>query len=632
MDTGVAFRVYVWQSISERGKMMVFESNNKRPATEELPDIESKKPRVDIVGSTEIYVEAGNDAHFSDEMYRKFIKNALDELEKNDPMQINAITSQISLSAKNPDRISTKNFTILLEVLSNNINKVDSSKGLPLIQCIINFEKWWELPDPALGKYIFFIKVLCSSIPKWWQDVAMIMISSFILSSEKTTQHHELLKYFLRMIPSSMSYIDSYLIRYFPNKNDSKKNIVNYISNVLMLTSYCQELKFQAWSLIMERVISIDVELQNELDELDDDIDDEMVDDDGDDSDEDEDDEDEDHSGAEDDAEDDEDEDDGDDFDDADGQEEYNIDLTQGIKELSNKLDAILSLLSSEIIKDMTPEKLESGEGIGTFNTLTTLFKTHILPTYYTRSVQYIMFHLSQQQLELMDSYLVTLIDISFAANETSEKRIKSLQYLGSYIARAKKLSRTQIVFVASYLTSWLNRYVIEREEEVNQPGGMDRFKHFYAAFQALCYIFCFRHKDLRDVDGSWECELDKFFTRMVISKFNPLKYCNENVMLMFARIAQEEDVAYCFSIIENNNNELLRGIMGKADSSRGGTPTPMGPATSWSLATRQQFIDLQSYFPYDPLFLKNYKNMMKEYYIEWSEAGGEYESDGSDE
>ncbi len=547
-------------------------------------------------------------------------------------MQINAITSQISLSAKNPDRISTKNFTILLEVLSNNINKVDSSKGLPLIQCIINFEKWWELPDPALGKYIFFIKVLCSSIPKWWQDVAMIMISSFILSSEKTTQHHELLKYFLRMIPSSMSYIDSYLIRYFPNKNDSKKNIVNYISNVLMLTSYCQELKFQAWSLIMERVISIDVELQNELDELDDDIDDEMVDDDGDDSDEDEDDEDEDHSGAEDDAEDDEDEDDGDDFDDADGQEEYNIDLTQGIKELSNKLDAILSLLSSEIIKDMTPEKLESGEGIGTFNTLTTLFKTHILPTYYTRSVQYIMFHLSQQQLELMDSYLVTLIDISFAANETSEKRIKSLQYLGSYIARAKKLSRTQIVFVASYLTSWLNRYVIEREEEVNQPGGMDRFKHFYAAFQALCYIFCFRHKDLRDVDGSWECELDKFFTRMVISKFNPLKYCNENVMLMFARIAQEEDVAYCFSIIENNNNELLRGIMGKADSSRGGTPTPMGPATSWSLATRQQFIDLQSYFPYDPLFLKNYKNMMKEYYIEWSEAGGEYESDGSDE
>lgn len=86
-------------------------------------------------------------------------------------MQINAITSQISLSAKNPDRISTKNFTILLEVLSNNINKVDSSKGLPLIQCIINFEKWWELPDPALGKYIFslryFVQVYLNGGKMW---------------------------------------------------------------------------------------------------------------------------------------------------------------------------------------------------------------------------------------------------------------------------------------------------------------------------------------------------------------------------------------------------------------------------------------------------------------------------------
>ena len=91
----------------------------------------------------------------------------------------------------------------------------------------------------------------------------------------------------------------------------------------------------------------------------------------------------------------------------------------------------------------MTPESLESGEGVGVFNTLTTLFKTHVLPTYYTRSIQYIMFHVSQQQLELMDSFLVTLIDISFAVNEAAEKKIKSLQYLGSYIARAKKLSRT---------------------------------------------------------------------------------------------------------------------------------------------------------------------------------------------
>lgn len=455
----------------------------------------------------------------------------------------------------------------------------------------------------------------------------MILISGFHLPLEQTSYHHDMLKFFLRMIPSSMGFIDLYMVRFFPNNNDTRKNLVNYISNVLQLTSYCKELRFQAWSLLIERTISLDVELQNELDELDDDIDDDLnessdeenespndrLDDDRDDDDEKSEDEDEDLSDEE-----------------GEGQEEYNVQASMNIKELSSKLDSILTLISSRLGDELTPESIESGEGVSIFNTLTTLFKTHVLPTYYTRSIQYIMFHISQQQVELMDSFLVTLIDISFSPTENYEKKIKSLQYLGSFIARAKKLSRTQIIFVASYLTSWLNRYVIEREEEVDQPGGMDRFKHFYAAFQALCYIFCFRHSLFRDADGNWECELDKFFQRMVLSKFNPLKYCNENVMLMFARISQHEDVAYCFSIIENNNNERLRGIIGRSDRDKKSSAS--SAASTWSLATRQQFIDLQSYFPFDPLFLKQYKSMMKENYIEWSEACGEYESDDLEE
>lgn len=529
----------------------------------------------------------------------------------------------MGLPARSPDRIETKNLNILLDVLSNNINRIDSSRGITLIQSIINFEKWWELPSLTLSKYVFFIKILCSSIPKWWQDVSMILVSNFTLDTVKTKCHHDMLKYFLRMIPSSMGFIDAYLAKFFPNKNDTSEKLVNYISNILLLTDYCKELKFQVWSLLVEKIISIDVELQNELDELDDEIEEDLEEE----NEEEEDDEDDDENENELEPKNTIEDQDGE----IEGDEEYNVDVTQGIKELSTKLDSILTLITERITSEFTAENLESGDGVTLFNILTTLFKTHILSTYYTRSIQYIMFHVSQQQLELMDSFLVTLIDIAFSPSESSEKKIKSLQYLGSYIARAKKLSRTQIIFVASYLTSWLNRYVIEREEEVDQPGGMERFKHFYATFQALCYIFCFRHSIFRDTEGAWECELDKFFQRMIISKFNPLKYCNENVMLMFARITQHEDVAYCFSIIENNNNERLRGIIGKVDNDKKEYNTG-GSTSGWSLATRQQFIDLQSYFPYDPLFLKNYKKIMKAYYIEWSEASGEYESDESDD
>lgn len=547
------------------------------------------------------------------------------------------IAGQVSLPSKSSEKISNEHLNILLDTLSNNIARLDTSRGNTIIQSLITLEKWWDLPTLTLNKYIFFIRILCSSIPKWWQDVSMNLISNFTLPDSKTSYHHGLLKYFCTVIPSSINYIDGYLSKFFPNKNDTRKNLVNYISNILALTSYCKELRFQAWSLLIERIISIDVELQNELDELDDDIDDDE--DDMDDSDD----------GSDDDSGEeiiekneinnkqslsstfnhDDDDDDEDQEQEVEGDEEYDVEVSQNIKELASKLDAILTLISTRLGEELTPESLASGDGVVIFNTLITLFKTHILSTYYTKSIQYIMFHISQLQNELMDSFLVSLIDIAFSATETSEKKVKALQYLGSYIARAKKLSRTQIIFVASYLTTWLNRFLVEREEEIEQPGGMDRFKHFYAAFQSLCYIFCFRHELFKDLDGNWECDLDKFFTRIVVSKFNPLKYCNENVMMMFARITQHEGIAYCFSIIENNNNERLRGIIGNANNSNGiSTISNSAPSTTWCLATRQQFIDLQSYFPYDPLFLKEYKIFMKEFYIEWSEVSGEYESD----
>lgn len=616
--------------------MMAVEKTAKRPSQGLASSVEPKKRKVGFADEVMSKIDRNNDVQnnkeFSMTLYRNFVRNALEDLEKNDTSQIETLANQLALPASSPDKISPENFNILLRILSNNINRVDNHHCITLIQSIINYDKWWELPSTTLSSYIFFIRILCSSLPKWWQDLSLILISNFTLSMSKTTTHHEMLKYFLKAIPSSTSFIDSYIAKFFPNKNDSKKNLVNYVSNVLRLTEYCSELRFQSWSLVIEKVISIDVELQNELDELDDDIEDDIDDElDSEDS-EDEnmhEEEDQGQNGKNDDPigfipEED---------DDMEGDEEYNVEVSQNIKELSSKLDSILSLITKQLSCSLTAESIENGDGVSIFNTLTSLFKTHILPTYYTKSIQYIMFHVSQQQLELMDAFLVTLIDISFSPNENAEKKVKSLQYIGSFIARAKKLSKTQIIFVASYLTSWLNRYVLEREDEVDQSGGMERFKHFYAAFQALCYIFCFRHSLFRDGD-SWECEIDKFFQRMVISKFNPLKFCNENVMMMFARIAQHEGVVYCFSIIENNNNERLRGIMGKADSNMPSSASSTGTSStsSWSLVARQQFIDLQSYFPYDPLFLKNYKRMMRDYYIEWSDVSGDYESDESDE
>ena len=78
-------------------------------------------------------------------MYSRFVKSALDDLDKNDSTQIGIIANQVALPSKNPERINDKNLNILLDILSSNINRIESSRGTFLIQSIINFEKWWEL-------------------------------------------------------------------------------------------------------------------------------------------------------------------------------------------------------------------------------------------------------------------------------------------------------------------------------------------------------------------------------------------------------------------------------------------------------------------------------------------------------
>lgn len=483
-----------------------------------------------------------------------------------------------------------------------------------------------------------FITTLCSYLPKWWAEISSVLINQFTLSSTKTQYHHELLRYFISIIPTSVHSLNKQLTKHFPNKHSHKHEIVNYVSNLLILNDYCTELRFNIWSLIIERSIQIDVELQNELDELDDDDSDLDLDDDvsdSDDSDYSDNDDDDKASrrvhfavgtiGGDNDEEGDDLSDDSDDSDDDDMDEEENINggniQTANIVELSEKLDSILCM-----VFDNLQNTRNDDDAVVLCNILTSLFKSHVLPTYYTKSTQFIMFLFTQLSPEFMDSFLVTLVDLSFAPEESIEKRIKALQYLSSYLARAKMLQTSQIISILNFLMNWLNKFVEEREIEIVNGVNMDRFKLFYSTFQVLLYVFCFRHSLLKTDDDDWVLGLDKFFQRMVITKFNPLKFCNENVVLMFAKIAQEENVAYCFSIIQKNKNERLKGISGTKLSVSSGDSSN----SKLNLA-KQQFVDLEGYFPFDPLFLKESKREIRDYYIEWSTISRDYESDTDD-
>jgi len=162
-----------------------------------------------------------------------------------------------------------------------------------------------------------------------------------------------------------------------------------------------------------------------------------------------------------------------------------------------------------------------------------------------------------------------------------------------------------------------------------------------------LFYIFCFRHGILRkqgdddDSSSDWECGLDKLFQRLIITKFNPLKYCKGTVVAMFAQISQKENAAYCFTVMEQNrlggfNPDGTRtksnSIMATSPLGGGsnGSASYFGAAgTFWSKS--QEFVTLEGYFPFDPLVLPKAKKSITSLYVEWEDVAGDYDSGSED-
>ena len=593
-------------------------------------------------------------------------------------MQIDTITDKISLPRTSSTAISLPHFSIILKALISNTSRLDNRACNNMVLAILRYD-WLDKGNTSDGEYsIFadlyshFLSVLVSTMPKFLTEVMNKLVREFeSISSlqDNSKYHHIVLQKILKYIPTSINSLPQILQSNFPpHFSSSTVEVMNYVDNLLRIVDYAPELQFSVWQLIIECCIKLDVELQNELDDLDDDEieqliqgkeeDMELL-------------EDSDNGGEEEEEEGEEEEEDNDDEEQrdeedlekdnleeneddnvADGEVEW-VDpenSTQRIKMLSSKLDNIVQFLLTKTAPSFTNEEISNGNGVTLFNTINSLFKSHILPTHFTKLIQFLLFHITQFQPELADSFLVLLIDVAFNPSEILEKRLKAMQYLSSYIARAKNLSRHQIVFIVSYLMGWINKYIMEREQEAlefqnnknkttsrndnrnhntnqsqQQTGGMERFKLFYSAFQALLYIFCFRHETLRkqntavgSSNSEWECEIDKFFQRVIIAKFNPLKFCDETVVYIFAKLATKLNVCYCYSIIEHNKRERILQTNG----------TLAMPSAVANFKQKQEFLDLEAYFPFDPLVLPLSKRIVRVNFVEWSEVNPEEEDD----
>jgi RNA polymerase I-specific transcription initiation factor RRN3 len=430
------------------------------------------------------------------------------------------------------------------------------------------------------------------------------------------------LKYLLRLIPSASSTLSPILSTRFPAPEDSKREHITYINNLIRLIEYTPELKSEVFLLITDRLVKIDVQMQVDLDDLDDEVAAAIVQ-----------------------AltlntpttEENEDEESDSDVDSVTSDEQTDTQRIKDIQENVEKMDAILDLLFN--IYDSYFSDPNSAEAASMFETLLEHFVNIILPTYRSRHTQFLLFHFAQKAEHLVDQFAGTCIQLAFQSGRPAVLRQSSAAYLASFVARGAHVQPHVVRAVFELIGSHLD--VIRTENEVTCRGpDLKRYSTFYAMTQALLYIFCFRWRDLiesSDIledddpvafvsqDLEWISGVKETLSRTIYSKLNPLKICSPPIVAEFAKIAHHLRFMYVYALLETNKRIRLSQF---SSSHTNGALRDTGNG-----GNNESWHQLDAYFPFDPYQLPVSKKWVEDDYVQWKGILGlTHDEDDNDE
>jgi RNA polymerase I-specific transcription initiation factor RRN3 len=317
-------------------------------------------------------------------------------------------------------------------------------------------------------------------------------------------------------------------------------------------------------------------------------------------------------------------------------------------------------------------------QSLAHFQTLLSLFSRQILPTSSTQHIPFLLFLCASFSHAHTDLFLGLLVSQALYASTTASpsaaaqpvsqaQRIAATVYIGSVVCRARFVTDESARQVLTYLLA----YIDGKLRQSHLTKKIDELPLFYAVCQAVMLIFCFRwraftteHKgegesvvgelelemdmdDEGEGDGKWIKDLD-VLQRAITSELNPLLGCNTTVVNTFAKVAHHTNFAYCFSIIEANQQSTTRSTSSHSLSAQanGGSengqlrrqPSTRQNSTSASYSiprkARQSNIDagLDSYYPFDPFTLPRSKQYIDNLYRTWGEVSIPLDDESDDD
>lgn len=568
------------------------------------------------------------------ELVGEEVRRALEKHATDDNAAYDTLRALFAAKPTQSEALLSRNLEKYVIALTNNVQLLDP-KCRGLVHAIIDCS-WVARNDQFYRSYRTLLRSLLSIHPGFTGAILNMLVAMFVdlpspsvrgqddpsISRAKMgTRVHEFLKHLLRQIHMTSTLLGPVLASNFPFPTDSTKAHVQYIRNMLKVSEYCPELKGEIHSVVMDKLVKIDVQIQIDMDELEEDIEEGLIQE-RDDYDND------DASDADSDISDDE----SVSSDESLAEEDRRL---KEIRESVQKLDAIMDLLFTHYATIFDSGTLFQKDD--TFESLLSQFANIILPNLRSRHTQFLLFHFSQTSPELTERFAGCCSHLAFDQRNPELLRIAAAAYLASFIARGAHVSAAVVRDVFDLLCHHLETLRNAHEAGCKAPDKR-RYGTYYAIAQSLLYMFCFRWRDLivtddglpptdedvlaNETDFEWHGGIQSILHQNIISKLNPLKICAPTIVAQFARMAHHLKFLYVYSKLETNKRVRLARSIGGGGGYMDGMAARETALSMKDKGGDEGFL-LDAYFPFDPYVLPRSRRWLVDDYVEWRPVPG---------
>lgn len=610
--------------------------------TMEVPSSPAKRARVTFDSDVEI-VSADEDEDLDPLVVKEQVRRAIERHLVHDDDGYEKIKALFATSATDETAPSTRLLKLHLQaILAHVASLTKECNGL--VNAVI-FSEWVGRDDAYFALFVRFLNNLLAAQRGYQSRVMQMLVD--LLGVQKTrrvagmkkirqaTIHRRVfqaIQHITKNVPTASGTLANRIAAKLEFDFQKVEDRMTYVKSFMEMIKYVPELTSEILTYILRELIKLDVSVQVDLDGEDDDAEDEIL-----------------HHMSSSQAllattaqasqrETSEPDDDISSSDDSDMEDEEELDpetiRKQKLKDNVKQIDLIMDILFQYYAKSTGSTALQTRHN--TIEQLIAQFHSLILPTYRSRHPQFLIFHFAQSDPIIVDRFVTSCVAVLIDKTQPQVLRHSAAAYFSGFVGRGAHVSPTVVQDCLDLLCDQLVALRKVYEPTCRGPD-VKRFGDFYAVFQAILYIFCFRWRDIAsatsDLDDESDVEDDAIeqyhfaeslreaLHSAIYSPLNPLRVCTPVIVEQFAKLTYALQLFYVYPKLEQNKNVRIAASWRSVSDL-----TISQPERDLSWVGDNGM--LEGYFPYDPYHLPISKHWIESDYVEWKGIPGEEEED----